>query len=171
MRSERGGERHRHVALGTAGPVEPLASGRMKAESRLPANAVSLLRLSVPARLFMVAIAAVLSVGCSGILVEAEQRFSAGQQAPTAASPVSLATVAGALFHLCIAGGTLSGIHRRKWVENTGKAKLTMNSYLVCLGYFTFMLRSPREGRGCFDPSCRTHPRRSARTGYCPSHQ
>ena len=54
MRSERREERHRHVALVTAGPV---VSGRMQVESRLPANGVSLLRLSVPARLLIVAIA------------------------------------------------------------------------------------------------------------------
>jgi hypothetical protein len=63
MRSERREERHRHVALvATAPDVAPLIPERTET-ARLQAGGVSLLRLSVPARLLMVAAAAALLWG------------------------------------------------------------------------------------------------------------
>jgi hypothetical protein len=57
MRSERRGELHRHVTLVSAAHEPPLAAG---AAVRSVGAGVSLLRLSVPARLLIVAAAAAL---------------------------------------------------------------------------------------------------------------
>jgi hypothetical protein len=63
MRSQGREERHRHVALvATAADVAPIIPGRTET-ARLQAGGVSLLRLSVPARLLMVAAAAALLWG------------------------------------------------------------------------------------------------------------
>jgi hypothetical protein len=64
MRTGRGEERHRHVALVTSGPADVTEFDKGDAEfneARIPG--FSLLRLSVQARLLMVAVAAALLWG------------------------------------------------------------------------------------------------------------
>lgn len=61
MRSERRGELHRHVALiSTASDVPAAAADMPATPSDMSGSGLSLLRLSVPARLAMVAAAAAL---------------------------------------------------------------------------------------------------------------
>lgn len=61
MRSERRGELHRHVALISTASDVPAAAADMRATpSDMSGSGLSLLRLSVPARLAMVAAAAAL---------------------------------------------------------------------------------------------------------------
>jgi hypothetical protein len=61
MRVERRGELHRHVTLvGTASELPAMKADMTASAADLAGSGLSLLRLSVPARLLMVAVAAAL---------------------------------------------------------------------------------------------------------------